>query len=215
MSAAPVLDLGGGFFLRRADASDQAALCRVCLKTGAAGQDATGREDAPELLGLVYAVPYQVLEPKHAFAIEGEGSVVGYLFGAPDTSAFNVALARVWYPLLQRRVRDPGPDPARWRGSDWLRRTIHHPFLDIPEALIPFPSHGHIDLLPETRGRGIGRRCMQFLEARMKAAGSSGIFLDVNPANLPAQRFYRSLGYLPLAAEGLPLTSVFMVKRLD
>ena len=186
----------------------------VCLKTGAAGQDASGREDDPELLGLVYAIPYQVLEPKHAFVIESKGRVVGYLFGAPDTLAFNVTLAGVWYPLLRHRVRDPGPDPATWRGSDWLRRTIHHPLLDIPEPLLPFPSHGHIDLLPEARGRGIGRRCMEFLEARMRGTGSTGIFLDINPANFPAQWFYRSIGYRVLAAEELPAGSVFMAKRL-
>ena len=32
-----------GFFLRRAAASDHAALAAVCLKTGDAGRDATGR----------------------------------------------------------------------------------------------------------------------------------------------------------------------------
>jgi len=214
MRPSMILDLDSGSFLRHARAADRAAFCNVCLKTGAAGQDATGREDDPELLGLVYAVPYQVLEPDHAFAIESENGVAGYLFGATDTSTFNRRLATDWYPQLRRRVRDPGPDPAKWQGSDWLRRMVHHPFLDIPEALVPFPSHGHIDLLPEARGRGIGRRCMEFLEARLQAAGSAGIFLDVNPANLAAQRFYRSLGYRALAGEGLPATSVFMAKRL-
>jgi ribosomal protein S18 acetylase RimI-like enzyme len=214
MSKAVVLDLDGGFFLRHADTADRAALCRVCLKTGATGQDATGREDDPDLMGLVYAVPYQVLAPDFAFVVEGGHGVAGYLFGVPDTAVFNAALARDWYPWLRHRARDPGPDPARWQGSDWLRRMIHHPFLDIPEALAPFPSHGHIDLLPEARGRGIGRRCMEFLELRLRAAESAGIFLDVNPANLAAQRFYGALGYRALFGEGLPDTSVFMAKRL-
>ena len=67
-------------------------------------------------------MPYQVLEPDFAFVIEGADGVAGYLFGAPDTAAFNAPLAADWYPRLQRRVGDPGPDRARWRGSDWARR---------------------------------------------------------------------------------------------
>jgi len=209
------LDFEGGFSLRQATAADHAALCMVCLKTGAAGQDATGREDDPDLMGLVYAVPYQVLEPGFAFVIEGACGVAGYLFGAPDTSAFNAAMAADWYPRLRLRVGDPGADAAGWRGSDWVRRMIHHPRLEIPVPLDAFPSHGHIDLLPEARGRGIGRRCMAFLEARLAAAGSTGIFLDVNPANLNALRFYESLGYRALAGVPLAEGSVFLAKQLD
>lgn len=209
-----ILDFGGGFLLRRATPADHAALCMVCLKTGAAGQDATGREDDADLMGLVYAVPYQVLEPEFAFVIEGGGGVAGYLFGAPDTAAFNRRLATDWYPVLQGRAGDPGADPTRWQGSDWVRHMIHHPRLEIPEALSHFPSHGHIDLLPEARGRGIGRRCMAFLEERLADAGSTGIFLDVHPANSGALRFYEALGYRVVSGSGLPDTSVFVARRL-
>jgi ribosomal protein S18 acetylase RimI-like enzyme len=209
-----ILDLGHGFKLRQATEADHPALCMVCLKTGAAGQDATAREDDPDLMGMIYAVPYQVLEPDLAFVIEGSNGVAGYLFGARDTRVFNARLAAEWYPALQARVRDPGADPARWKGSDWARRMIHHPALDIPPALLPYPSHGHIDLLPEARGKGIGRRCMSFLEGRLAAAGSTGLFLDMNPANKAAAGFYERLEYVALADPGLPTSSVFMVKRL-
>jgi ribosomal protein S18 acetylase RimI-like enzyme len=208
-----VLDLGNGFILRHATAGDHPALCMVCLKTGAAGQDATDREDDPELMGLVYAVPYQVFEPELAFVVEGSEGVAGYLFGARDTRTFNARLAVEWYPALRARIIDPGPDPALWRGSDWARRMVHHPQIDIPPPLAAFPSHGHIDLLPQARGRGIGRKCILFLEERLAATGSPGLFLDVHPANRNALRFYERLGYSALAGDGLPETSVFMAKR--
>ena len=54
---------------------------------------------------------------------------------------------------------------------------------------------------------------MAFLEARLAAAGSTGIFLDVNPANLNALRFYELLGYRPVTEASL--SSVFVAKRLD
>lgn len=209
-----ILDLGGGFVLRRATRDDHPALCAVCLATGDAGQDATSREDDPELMGQIYAVPYQVLEPDLAFVIDGPNGVVGYLFGALDTASFNSRLASEWYPALRQHVSDPGPDRSTWQGSDWVRHAIHHPDLDIPEALVAYPSHGHIDLLPEARGQGIGRRCMAFLEQQLAAAGSTGLFLDVHPRNVGAQRFYATLGYAPVPIPTASATSMFMTKHL-
>lgn len=209
-----ILDLGGGFVLRRATPDDDPALCRVCLATGDAGKDATSREDDPELMGQIYAVPYQVLEPDLAFVIDGPNGVAGYLFGALDTASFNACLASDWFPLLRRRVADPGADRSAWRGSDWVRHAIHHPDLEIPDVLAGYPSHGHIDLLPEARGQGIGRRCMAFLERRLAGAGSTGLFLDVHPGNVGAQRFYAGLGYAPMPVPTASATSMFMAKRL-
>jgi GNAT superfamily N-acetyltransferase len=140
--------------------------------------------------------------------------VAGYLFGALDTKSFSARLAATWYPALQQRVNDPGPDRSAWRNSDWVRYRIHYPNFDIPDALNAFPSHGHIDLLPQARGRGIGGRCMDFLERRLALAGSTGLFLDVHPRNSGAQRFYETLGYERVSIPTNSDTSVCMVKRL-
>lgn len=207
-----ILDFGDGFFLRHAQFEDHAALCEVCLKTGDAGGDATWREDDPTLMGQIYAVPYQVFEPDFAYVVDGPAGVVGYLFGVPETHAFNARLADEWYPALQSRVADPGPDRSQWRGSDWARHAIHHPDLRIPEALACYPSHGHIDLLPPARGRGIGRRCMHLLEQRLAAAGSTGLYLEVHPRNRNARRFYAGLGYERVPVK--PAASIFVAKRL-
>ncbi|BCH23646.1 N-acetyltransferase GCN5 [Mesorhizobium sp. L-8-10] len=208
------LDLVDGFFLRRATLEDHPALARICLETGDAGKDASAIEDDPELLGLIYAVPYQVLEPDLAFVIDGPGGVSGYLFGAADTAAFNTRLANEWYPELRRRTADPGPDAASWRGSDRARRLVHHPDLTVPGSLAAYPSHGHIDLLPPARGKGIGRRAMAFLEGRLAAAGSPGLHLQVNPRNGDAIRFYGAIGYGVLRSPDLPAGHVYVAKRL-
>jgi GNAT superfamily N-acetyltransferase len=209
-----IIDFGGGFFLRHATANDHSALCAVCLKTGDAGKDATWREDDPELMGQIYAVPYQVLEPDLAFAVDSADGVEGYLFGVLDTKSFNARLLCDWYPALQQRVADPGPDPSEWHNSDWVRHAIHHPDFDTPDALNAFPSHGHIDLLPQARGRGIGRRCMDFLERQLALAGSTGLFLDVHPRNREAQLFYIALGYERVLTPANSAMSMFMAKAL-
>lgn len=210
-----MLDFGDGFLLRAATVADHGALCMICLKTGDAGNDASAREDDPELMGQIYAVPYQVFEPDFAFVIMGPHGPAGYLFGAPDSSALNARLASEWYPRLQRAVSDPGADPSRWRGSDWARDAICRPALTLPPVLRRFPSHGHIDLLPEARGRGIGRRCMTFLEQTLAATGSTGMHLDVNPRNDDAQLFYRRLGFRELPDQPLSKTSLYMVKAFS
>ena len=209
-----ILDFGDGFYLRQARADDHAALCTVCLRTGDAGKDATEREDDPALLGLIYAVPYQVFDPDFAFVVDGPAGISGYLFGALDTLAFNARLASEWYPGLQSRVTDPGFDSTCWRGSDWARHLIHHPDFAVPDFLAAYPSHGHIDLLPEARGRGIGRRSMAFLERCLVARGSSGLWLPVHPLNRDALRFYVDLGFRVLHSPDMQKQSIYLAKRL-
>lgn len=209
-----VLDFGDGYRLRHATADDHAALCHVCLKTGDSGKDATGREDDPDLLGMIYAVPYQVRDPDFAFVVDGPNGVCGYLFGARDTVAFNRWLETEWYPPLASRLRDPGPDESTWKGSDWARYAIHHPDLSFPSALHPYPAHGHIDLLEEARGRGIGRRCMDHLMAALGAAGAPGMHLGVSPVNRNALRFYDKLGFVRLKDPSLPRHTVFVAQAL-
>ena len=208
-----ILPLGEGFSLRQATAADHSDLAVVCLKTGDAGKDATGREDDPQLLGLIFAIPYQVLEPDFAFVIDGSGGVSGYVLGALHTQAFNARLATEWYPRLQERVTDSGHDRTRWRGSDWARHLIHHPDFDFPAALAAYPSHGHIDLLPEARGKGIGRRAMALLEQRLAAAGSTGLFMQLDLRNEGALRFYEAIGFEMLRDADLPANSVCVAKR--
>jgi len=209
-----ILDFGGGFFLRQATADDHAALAMVCLRTGDAGKDATGKEDDPDLLGLIYTIPYQVLEPDLAFIVEGPVGAAGYLLGAVETRAFNARLASEWYPRLKGRVADPGPDRGRWRGSDWARHSIHHPYLTVPAALAAYPSHGHIDLLPEARGKRIGTRAITYLEERLAARGSSGLCLEVAPDNHGALGFYKTIGFDELHGPDLPKDRFYLAKRL-
>ncbi len=208
-----ILDFGGGFVLRQATADDHDAISLICLKTGNSGRDATDREDDPTLLGLIYAVPYQVLEPDLAFVLEDRDGVCGYLFGAADTHAFNARLELEWYSRLRARIPDPGPEKSNWSGSDWARHAIHATNFDVTAVLADYPSHGHIDLLPRARGRGIGRRMVAHLEHRLARAGSSGLHLEVSPANSDALTFYERLGYKILEDASLPTDFIYVVKR--
>ncbi|AKR58446.1 hypothetical protein XM25_22155 [Devosia sp. H5989] len=207
------LDMGGGFTLRQAGDEDHDALAMICLKTGDAGKDASAREDDPLLIGAIYALPYQVIEPLFAFVIEHpDHGVCGYVLGAPDTDRFYRVIEQTWYRTLRTKVADPGPDMRTWRGSDWARRLIHHPKYVFPKSLYPYPAHGHIDLLPVAQGKGLGGTALRFLMAQLAARRVTGIHLGVDPKNTGAVRFYDRLGFTPLVADDLPKGSLYMVK---
>ena len=53
-------------------------------------------------------------------------------------------------------------------------------------------------LLPELRGRGVGRQFLQFLLGRMAAAGYARVYLVTSTKMLAAQALYRSLGFREL-----------------
>jgi ribosomal protein S18 acetylase RimI-like enzyme len=198
------------FRLRPATPADLAALYRVCLRTGDAGKDATHLQDDPDLLGEVFVGPYVMLEPELAFALEGGGRLAGYVLGALDTENFNQRLKSEWLPRLQRLHADPGDDSEQWQGSDWVRHEVHHPFLDVPAVLKPYPSHAHIDLLAEARGHGIGRHLMQTIMEELARLGSRGVHLQVHPRNTAAQAFYSNLGFVALSSSELPGDTLFM-----
>ena len=201
--------------LRPATPNDLPALYRVCLRTGDAGKDATFLEDDPDLLGEVFVGPYVMLEPNLAFTLEGPDGAAGYVLGALDTKDFNKRLQFDWLPRLQKLHADPGDDAENWQGSDWVRHVVHHPFLNVPPILEPYPSHVHIDLLAEARGQGIGRHLMQTIMEELARHGSAGVHLQVNPKNLAAQAFYRNLGFASLSSPDLPHDTLFMAYRFE
>ena len=172
-------------------------------------------EDDPQLLGLIFAIPYQVLEPDFAFVIDGPGRRIAATCWARWTRKPSMrGWQRNGIRACRSEVADPGPDRPRWRGSDWARHLIHHPDFGFPAALAAYPSHGHIDLLPEARGKGIGRRAMALLEQRLAAAGSTGLFMQLDLRNEDALRFYEAVGFEMLRDADLPADSVYVAKRL-
>ena len=180
-------DLPGGFQIRRATAADHGALKDICLKTGDSGKDGTSLQDDPAILGLVYAVPYQVFAPGFAFVLEDADGVCGYVLGAPDTLAFEDWMDRIWYPPLR--------DTRQWRQSDWVRWRVFAPRRKSPVNLALYPAHGHIDLLPRAVGKGLGRAMMATLTGALSAAAVPGLFLEVGSLNTAAQAFYTRIGF--------------------
>ena len=192
----------GGFRMRAYRVTDRDAVYEVCLKTGDSGNDATALYRDPLALGNLYVGPYVDMEPDLAFVLEDGAGVCGYVLGALDTRKFEEAFVSAWLPPLQAVTPDPQGDPSTWSPDERIYHQIHHPRLDHPAAIEPYPSHLHIDLLPRAQGLGWGRRMLERLLHALRERGSHGVHLGVGAANTRAQGFYRRLGFDELLRVG-------------
>jgi len=200
--------------IRKYRPADEDAVYEICLRTGRDGADATGMYLDPRLAGHVFAGPYVRLEPEFAWVLDpGDGRPpIGYVLGVLDTRAFEERCEREWWPKLRARYPDPSGVPATERTPDQIRmHTIHHPWLAPAEIVKDYPSHLHIDLLPEAQGGGNGRRLIDTLQTALAAAGSPGVHLGVSAANENAIAFYRRLGFAEV--ERVP-GALFMAREL-
>jgi ribosomal protein S18 acetylase RimI-like enzyme len=170
--------------------SDLDAIYDICARTGAAGGDARGLYSSDRLLGDIWAVPYVVREPEHAYVAENaDGAPIGYVLGTADTPAFVKWYREEWLPATADRLRDGDP-------RDEVMLELHR---DPDRMLLPelagYPAHLHIDLLPEAQGQGLGRQLMTAFLDGLRAAGVSRVHLGMAPENHGAYAFYQKVGF--------------------
>jgi ribosomal protein S18 acetylase RimI-like enzyme len=194
----------GDPLIRLSRPTDLDDLYAICLRTGAAGEDATDLMADDRLLGDLFVAPYAVLEPERAFVLDdGSGRPQGYVVGVLDSAAFEARCERAWWPAV--RARHPGPTGGP--GLDDLFIAYLHGKIAADEAVAAqFPSHLHIDVLPPFQGGGWGRRLMTTLLDALRDAGSPGVHLGVSVANERATAFYRHLGFRELGTNGISRT---------
>lgn len=155
--------------------------------------------------GHAYVGPYVTFEPSLALLAVNAAGVCGYIVAALDSRVFEHRLEQDWWPALRARYRS--------RQLIWPRRMspperyaihdIHHPFGAPEQVTERFPSHLHVNLAPRMQGRGIGRRLIATLIARLHEQGSRGLHLLVGSANQQAIGFYRHIGFAELSATGV------------
>jgi ribosomal protein S18 acetylase RimI-like enzyme len=186
--------------IRPYEPRDLDRLYEICLRTGASGEDASAMVVEPRLFGELYAAPYGVLEPEHALVVDDGSDVVGYALGALDTRAFEARCEAEWWPPL--RARHPIGSGANDL-DELLIAMLHHRHLGADEIVASYPSHLHIDLLPQAQGAGWGRALMEAMHHALRADGSPGVHLGVSARNARALGFYAHLGYEELSADGV------------
>ena len=192
---------------------DEAALMEVCLRTGHAGSDASDLFADGNLVGTIWCMPYLVLEPELASVVSlAGGEPSGYVLGALDSAAFHAAAAARYWPAVRERYPiDSFPaDSMDALLVHLIHDRSHSAGSDADDAalLAGYPSHLHIDLLPELQGRGLGRRLIERLVDQLAGMGSPGVHLGVSKDNTRAIAFYRRTGFEEWGGDGLNLTFV-------
>lgn len=182
--------------LRPYRSGDLSRLREICVRTGAAGSDATGRWSSDDLLPDLFLEPYVTASPDWAWVVdEGEGPV-GYLVAVPSTRRFVRWWREKWAPWFADRY--PEPNEPFSAEEELVHRGRHPEVLEIPE-LDEYPAHFHIDLLPGFQGRGYGRALIEnMLIPALQGAGVPGVHLTMDPANRPARAFYEAVGFVEL-----------------
>lgn len=178
---------------------DHSAVSQICLLTAARGDDATGLYSSDDLIPDLFARPYVELEPDSAFVVEADGRVGGYVICAPDTARFVRRLRDEWVPCFARKYEHVTPPRSPEERMRHLGFTPELLLLPEPE-LVAYPAHLHIDLMPELRGRGLGRALIDRLVSHLHERGVPGVHLTLDPANVSARGFYDRVGFHELGS---------------
>ena len=184
--------------IRKATLDDLADLYHVAIKTGDSGSDASGMFRNDDMIGEVFVGPYVTLSTDTCFALSEDGQAIGYGLCVLDTEIFQRNCRETWWPALQEKYRDL----ATVQDQEWLVKEIFQPTPSPESVLEKFPSHGHIDLLPQVQGQGWGRKMMEAMENRLSELGSPGFHLRVSAYNDRGLKFYSAIGYSELMRRG-------------
>ena len=139
-----------------------------------------------------------------------------------DAAALN-ALARAAYAIYVPVIgREPQPMATDWqtlfaRQEIWIVDGPLGPLASL--ALEVEPDHiviWSVAVLPAYQGKGLGRRLLEFAEARSRELRRPEIRLFTNAKMVRNIALYRSLGYAETRREELPdRVIVHMGKRID
>lgn len=182
------------FELRAYRSADRDSVRRIAFLTGYMGEPVDWLwRDAPSFADLITRY-YTDREPESLFVADRAGEVVGYLTGCVESARARGSAARESSQLMRRgALLWPGVAGFLWRSMFDVMRDRRMP----DEVLCDprWPAHLHIDLLPEARGRGVGRRLMGRWLGRLRELGSAGVHLGTFAENRKAIGFFEACGF--------------------
>ncbi len=201
--------------IRPYEPEDLARMREICLLTGAAGGDATGRWSNDDLLPDLFVEPYVTFAPGWAWVVEVHdpdsgvdgARVEGYLVAVSDTTAFISWWSDIWTPWFA--VGYPRPE-LPFSEEDELVMRGHHPSVMEIEELDDYPAHLHIDLMPAAQGKGWGKKMIGRLRSELADVGVPGLFAALDAENVTARGFYERIGFtvLPSSKPDAPLYGI-------
>ncbi len=184
--------------LRPFQPQDLPGLYRVCLLTADTGEDGSHLFEDQQLIGHIFAAPYAKYEPELCFVLEENGQICGYILGTSDSSAFTVWCDKHWFPPLKAIYPEP-PQTDQTLSAKCIR-YIYEGYNFHPKV-VESHAHLHIDLLPQVKGQGWGRKLMEHFKQALLKKGVTSLALSVSNKNEGAIAFYHKMGFNLLSEE--------------
>ncbi len=181
--------------IRPYEPGDLTRMREICLLTGAAGGDATGRWSSDALLPDLFLEPYVTFAPGWAWVVELDAQVEGYLVAVSDTRAFVSWWTDIWAPWFAAGYPRP---VLPFSEEDELVMRGYHPSVMEIEELDDYPAHLHIDLMPAAQGQGWGKKMIGRLRSELADVGVPGLFAALDAENVTARGFYERIGFTEL-----------------
>jgi ribosomal protein S18 acetylase RimI-like enzyme len=173
---------------------DWEAVYGICVRTGDAGEDVSGRFPDDNIFPDIWAGPYLRLEPESAFILEERRRAVGYVLGTADTASFVKRYRTEWLPVVGGHYPTPTEPPET--PEQRLVSLLWHPETMLIPELHDYPAHLHIDILHGYRGGGAGRKLIEAFTRGTLRKGAGGVHVGVSSTNIAALGFYRKLASL-------------------
>ncbi|MBQ4104658.1 MAG: GNAT family N-acetyltransferase [Clostridia bacterium] len=163
--------------IRKAKKSDLERVMYVCRMT--AGNLSIRDEAIGKINGLTYAAYYIEHEADNCFVLCDGEVVVGYIICSTDEKNFRKA----FYKDYIKKIAEINKSEAR--------KVL---FIPIPYMLLKgfFPSHLHINLLPDYQGKGYGTQMINTLLSELKKKGIKSVMLLADAENTGAIKFYEN-----------------------
>ena len=184
----------GAITVRPFEGPDRAVIRAMSHRVGYMGEPATWYWRHFESFAEIWTAYYTDQEPESLFVAVRDGQIVGFLTGCVDSRvtrnpAQAVTRAAIRYALFIR----PGTAGFLWRG---VLDTLSQRGLPSGELEDPrWPSHLHINLLPEARGCGAGASLMEAWFKRLAEVGSPGCHLGTLLENQRAIAFFKRMDF--------------------
>lgn len=182
-------------------ASDRAAVRRIACDTADCGKSVERFFPDREVFADLITRYYTDYEPSSCWVGESGGVVVGYVTGCLDTVRQERLMSSSIFPrvLLKALLRGVWLHPqalafVRLNWDVW-RGHRHEP----PLNLVLYPAHLHVNLAPDYRGHGLGRKLVETFAEFAGKRGSAGVHASVREDNEKGRAFFERLGFREIA----------------